>query len=93
MHIIMSRSREQQTDLIPTIKKPDYTDAMGIIAAQKENPNRQIVCTFHAGNENEHTATRIPSRHFRNGMIKEIMELFKDMQRADFAQVMDVSER
>lgn len=88
----MSRKYEL-TGFIPTIKKPDEFESREIIIAQLEIPTRLISCVFNVGQFDEHTVTRNPHKHMMAGMEHEIEILEKDMQAADFVQLIDTTER
>ncbi len=89
----MPRGPERLIGFIPTIKKPNGGEAFRIIIAQAKNPNRQIISTFDAGLETERTSTRIPYRDMRHGLRSGLVSLYKEMQAADFVQIIDSSER
>jgi len=78
---------------IPTIKKPDRLEALAIVAEQSNYFDRQISCTFGAGEKDEYSTTKIPSRHLKHGMDEQVLDLIDSMQKADFIQIVDLSER
>lgn len=88
----MSRNHEL-IGFIPTIKKPSEEEARAIVANQEQEPFRQVVCVFDAGEDNEITITRSPYLHKKKGMEQQIDELVSDMQTADLVQILDISER
>lgn len=88
----MPRSPEM-TGFIATIKRPDATEARGIVLTQVEISHRAIICTFNQGAPNEHTRTVIPNLHFKNDMQKELADLANSVSQADLVQILDLSER
>lgn len=88
----MSRNPEM-IGFIPTIKKPDRIESLAILAEQSNYWNRAISCTFNAGEKDEYSTTRVPSRHLRHGMDDNVLGLVEDMQNADFIHIIDLSER